>query len=51
MERYLISKHINTSYEDIGKITPLERKYLYEWVTKEIQQAKESMERLKNNTQ
>ena len=36
-ERYLISKHIHTSYFDLGKITPTERKYLLEFIRQDLQ--------------
>lgn len=35
-ERYLISKNLNTSYNEIGQITPLERQYLMEFIADEI---------------
>ena len=39
-ERYLISKNINTSYNEVGKITPLEREYIIEFLVDEIKQSK-----------
>ena len=46
-ERYLISQVINTSYNDIGLITPLERKYLLEFKLEEIKKEKELREKQK----
>lgn len=46
-ERYLISKNINTSYNEIGKITPVERKYLIEFLAEEIKKSKELAEQAK----
>ena len=40
-ERYLISKHTNTSYEDTSRITPLERGYILEFITDDLQRQKE----------
>ena len=40
-ERYLISKHTNTSYEDTSTITPLERQYLLEFLVEDMQRQKE----------
>ena len=40
-ERYLISKHTNTSYEDTSKITPLERGYLLEFLIEDMQRQKD----------
>ena len=40
-ERYLNSKNMNTSYNDIGKITPTERQYLIEFIADEIKRSKE----------
>lgn len=47
-ERYLISKHINTSYTDLGKITPLERRYLLEFVIESSQAEKDLFDQLKD---
>lgn len=46
-ERYLISKNMNTSYNDLGKITPLERRYLLEFLADEVKQTKEAIEKQK----
>ena len=43
-ERYLIAKNCHTSYLDVGKITPLERSYLIEFLTEEARKTKEFME-------
>jgi hypothetical protein len=43
-ERYLISKNCNTSYTDLGKVTPLERQYLIEFITEELQKQKDMIE-------
>lgn len=40
-ERYLISKHTNTSYEDTSRITPLERGYILEFITEDLERQKE----------
>ena len=40
-ERYIISKHTNTSYEDTKHITPLERDYILEFITEDLQRQKE----------
>lgn len=36
-ERYEISKRINTSYNDLGKITPRERNLLLEFIKSDIE--------------
>ena len=36
-ERYQISKHINTSYNDLGEITPTERRYLLEFIKRDLE--------------
>lgn len=46
-ERYLISKNMNTSYNDIGKITPLERRYIMEFLVEEVNKTKEAIEKQK----
>jgi hypothetical protein len=40
-ERYIISKHTNTSYEGTLNITPLERGYILEFITDDLQRQKE----------
>lgn len=46
-ERYFISKNINTSYNDIGKITPAEREYLIEFIVDEQKQTKKKLDEMK----
>ena len=36
-ERYEISKRINTSYNEIGEITPTEREYLMQLIKRDIE--------------
>lgn len=43
-ERYLISEKCNTSYTDLGSVTPLERKYLMEFIAEDLQKQKDMME-------
>lgn len=40
-ERYIISKAINTSYNDIGKITPTERNYILEFISDDIKRSQQ----------
>lgn len=40
-ERYIISKHTNTSYKDTEYISPLERGYILEFITEDLQRQKE----------
>ena len=44
-ERYLISKHTNTSYEDTSTITPLERNYILEFLVDDLQRQKDMYEK------
>ena len=46
-ERYLISKNMNTSYNELGQITPVEREYLLEFIVDEINKSKEYAEEQK----
>ena len=48
-ERYLITKHTNTSYNETAHITPLERRYIFEFIMDELQKQKEAYEKLKDN--
>lgn len=44
-ERYLISKHTNTSYEDTSNLSPLERGYILEFLVEDFQRQKEMYEK------
>lgn len=46
-ERYLISKHTNTSYDDTSNITPLERGYLLEFLLEDMQRQKDIYDKAK----
>ena len=39
-ERYLISKHTNTSYDDTSNITPLERGYILQFLIEDMERQK-----------
>lgn len=45
-ERYIISKIINTSYDDTGKLTPIERKYILNYIIEEFNKEKERFDNL-----
>lgn len=47
-ERYLITKHTNTSYNDTAQITPIERQYIFEFIRDELQKQKEAYDKLTN---
>ena len=47
-ERYLISKHINTSYNDIGKITPTERLSLLQCIKDDLEMQQKERDKLKD---
>ena len=36
-ERYIISNYTHTSYEDLKGVTPLERKYLIDFIKEDIE--------------
>ena len=50
-ERYLISKHTNTSYKDTAYITPIERQYIFEFIMDELQKQKEAYEKVRQETE
>lgn len=50
-ERYEISKNINTSYTDLGKITPLERKYILGFIIEEKKKEKQYIQEKLGNKQ
>ena len=50
-ERFFISKNINTSYLDTGKITPRERAYLLEFIHDEAVKTREYLDNIKTKSQ
>ena len=50
-ERYIISKHTHTSYNDTLHITPTERGYLLEFITEDLQKEKEMYEKAKQDAE
>lgn len=46
-ERYIISKHTNTSYEDTEHVTPVERGYILEFIMEDLQKQKDMYEEAK----
>lgn len=40
---------MNTSYNDVGEITPLERSYLIEYIERELRAQKEMIDKVKSN--
>ena len=47
-ECYVISKKINTSYNDLMKITPLERTYLIQFIKRDLERENELRAKLMN---
>ena len=45
--RYLISKYCNTSYNDVGDISPLERDYIIGFITEELEKQQKALEEAK----
>ncbi len=50
-ECYYISHQIHTSYNDLLKVTPRERTYMLKFISEELQKQKESIEKVKQQTQ
>lgn len=46
-ECYIISKNINTSYNDLMQITPTERNYMLEFLTDEAKRREEMLQKKK----
>ena len=46
-EKYLISKKIHTSFLDLDEITPIERKMILKFITEDLKEQSEAMERAK----
>lgn len=50
-ERYIISKRLNTSYYDLGKITPFERTELLKLIKEEVDKEDEAFKKIKSERQ
>lgn len=46
-EKYIISKKTHTSYIDLDEITPIERKMILKFITEDLKEQSEAMERAK----
>ena len=46
-ERYIISKHSNTSYIDTLEVTPTERTYLIQFILDDLQKQKDMIDKQK----
>lgn len=46
-ERYLLTKHLNISYLDTGKISPTERTYLMQFLSDDFEREKTLIEQQK----
>lgn len=46
-ERYIITKHTNTSYGDTSNMTPLERGYIIEFIKDDLQRQKDLYDKAK----
>ena len=49
-ERYVISSNINTSYEDVGKMTPTERHIILQMLKARADKLKEDAEKRKQES-
>ena len=43
-ERFIITKNVNTSYDDTGKMTPLERRYVLDFIEEDLKRTKEILD-------
>lgn len=48
-ERYFISKRLNVSYEDTGKMSVLERRLILKFIADEIAEEKKQLEDIQNS--
>ena len=48
-ERFYITKHCNTSYEDVGNMTPTERIYILKTIAEDLRKSDELMESIKSS--
>lgn len=47
--RFMISKYCNTSYNDVGDISPLERDYIIRFITEDLEKQQKILDEAKNN--
>ena len=48
-ERWLIAKNCNTSYIDTGKLTPIERDYIMDFMIQNAKETVQAMEKAKTS--
>lgn len=48
-ERYLITTHLNTGYEETASITPTERTLLLQFIKDDLQRKQEQYDRIRNS--
>lgn len=48
-ERYIITKHTNTSYADTANISHAERNYLIQFISEDLQRQKELYDKAKQD--
>ena len=48
-ERYIITKHTNTSYSDTANISHAERNYLIQFISEDLQRQKELYDKAKQD--
>lgn len=49
-EKYIISKKLNTSYVELDEITPIERKMILKFITEDLKEQSDAMERARKGT-
>lgn len=45
--RFMISKYCNTSYKDVGEMSPLERDYIIGFITEDLEKQQKALEEAK----
>lgn len=46
-EKYLITKYTNTSYSDVGDMSPIEREYILQFISRDLKREQDAREALK----
>lgn len=49
-EKYVISRKLHTSFLDLDEITPIERKMLLKFITEDLQEQSEAMQKARKGS-
>jgi hypothetical protein len=49
-QRYLLTKYTNSSYNETGCFTPIEKQYLFEFIEQDLKKQQEAFSKINNKS-